>query len=90
MAQAHEALGIGALVKKKNDVAIAEFKAAAETAETQDPTIYVRLASVLNDAGKSDEALAAANKALAMPDLNPAVKQFAESEKAKAEKAAKK
>jgi hypothetical protein len=90
LAQAHEALGIGALVKKKNDVAITEFKSAAEVASTQDPTIYVRLASVYNDSGKPEDALAAANKALGMPDLNPAVKQFAEQEKTKAEKAAKK
>jgi tetratricopeptide (TPR) repeat protein len=89
-AEAHVALGMDALVKKKNDVAISEFKTAAEVGATQDATIYVRLASVYNDSGKPEDALAAANKALSMPDLSPAVKQFAESEKSKAEKAAKK
>jgi tetratricopeptide (TPR) repeat protein len=87
MAQAHEALAMGASVRKNTDAAIQEYKMATDLAATPDGATWVRLASVYNDAGKSDEALAAANKVLAMADLNPVVKQFAESEKARAEKA---
>ena len=58
MAQAHEALGMGALVKKKSDVAVQEFKTATETAVDPDPATFIRLASAYNEAGKPDEAIA--------------------------------
>ncbi|OYT68361.1 MAG: hypothetical protein CFK52_15190, partial [Chloracidobacterium sp. CP2_5A] len=55
-------------------------------ANTKDPATFVRLASAQNGAGKPDEALATIAKLMAMPDLNPVVKQFADQEKARAEK----
>jgi tetratricopeptide (TPR) repeat protein len=87
MALAHESMGTAAMVRKKYDSAIQEYKTAVETAADQEPATYVRLANAYNEAGKSDDAIAAIDKVLAMPDLNPQVKQVAQSEKARAEKA---
>jgi tetratricopeptide (TPR) repeat protein len=75
-----------AAVRKKFDVAIAEFKTALEVAPTPNTTTMVRLAGIYDQAGKPDESLALLNKALAAPDLDPAVKRFAEREKTIAEK----
>ncbi len=83
--QAHENLGIIAAVRKKHDVAIAEFKLSIEAAPEQ--STMVRLAQAYNSAGKPDEALAVLNPLLATPDLNPVVKQHAAVEKTKAEQA---
>ena len=84
--QAHENLGMIASLRKKYDVAIAEFKLASDDPNPE-PSTMVRLAQAYNSAGKPDEALAVVNKLLAAPDLNPVVKQYAQTEKAKAEKA---
>lgn len=84
IAQAHEALGMIALVRKKYDVAITEFKTSIGVAATPDPTTKVRMASAYNLAGKFDEAIAAADDVLADPQLNPVLRQFATQEKLKA------
>jgi tetratricopeptide (TPR) repeat protein len=84
--QAHETLGTIASLRKKYDVAIAEFKLASDD-PNPDPATLVRLAQAYNNAGKPDDALAVVNKLLAAPDLNPVVKQYAQTEKAKAERA---
>ncbi len=86
LAQAHEALGMAAGVRKKYDVAINEYKTAIETGSTQDQATFVRLAAVQNEANKPDDALATITKLMALPDLNPAVKQYADQEKNKAMK----
>jgi tetratricopeptide (TPR) repeat protein len=83
-AQAHQALAFGAMARKKFDVAISEFKTAAEMANPPDPATWVRLADAYNQAQKPDEAIATIDKVLAMPDLNPQVKSVAESVKATA------
>jgi tetratricopeptide (TPR) repeat protein len=57
-AQAHEALGLAALARKKYDVAIAEFKLAVEGAANPDPATMVRLGAVYNMTGKYDDAIA--------------------------------
>ena len=80
-AQAHEALGMIATVRKKYDVAITEFKAAIEGAATQDPATKVRLASAYNQTNKFDEALALLEPLLADQNLNPVIRQFAGREK---------
>jgi tetratricopeptide (TPR) repeat protein len=85
--QAHESLGTIAMVRKKYDVAIDEYKEAVETAVDKEPATYVRLASAYTDAGKYDDSIATLDKVLAMADLNPVVKQVAQGEKARAEKA---
>jgi tetratricopeptide (TPR) repeat protein len=83
-AQAHEDLGMAATVRKKYDVAIAEYKTAIEG--SANTTTMVRLAGVYDQAGKPTESLALLTKVLADPNLQPVVKQFAEREKAVAEK----
>jgi hypothetical protein len=74
------------MVRKKYDVAITELKAAVDGAATPDQSTMVRLASAYNAAGKPDEAIATIDKLMAMPDLNPQVKQVATLEKDKATK----
>jgi tetratricopeptide (TPR) repeat protein len=86
MSQAHEALGLSAMVRKKYDVAASEFKTAVEGAPTPDQSTMVRLASAYNLNGKPDDAIAVLDKLMAMPDLNPQIKQFAEKEKVTAMK----
>jgi len=86
MAQAHESMGTAAMVRKKYDAAAEEYKLAIDTASDKEPATYVRLASAYNEAGKYDDAIGAIDKVLAMPDLNPIVKQVAQQEKARSEK----
>ena len=86
-AQAHEDLGLVAMGRKKYDVAITEYQTSIDTASTPEPADTVRLAAAYNQAGKPDEALAAINKALAMPNVSAPVKTFAEAEKKRAEDA---
>jgi tetratricopeptide (TPR) repeat protein len=83
-AQAHEALGLVANSRKKYDVAITEYKLAIESAANPDPATMVRLGAVYNVAGKHDDAIAIIDKLLAMPDVHPQIKQFAQAEKARA------
>jgi tetratricopeptide (TPR) repeat protein len=83
-AQAHQALGLAAMIRKKLDVAISEFKTAVETASSPDPATQVRLASVYDMTGKYDDALAILDKLMAQPDLHPAIRQFAQAERVRA------
>ncbi len=84
IAQAHEALGLANMVRKKWDAAIAEYKLAIEGNPTPEPATMVRLGAVYNSAGKPDEAIAILNKLLAIPNLHPTIKSIAEQERAKA------
>ena len=84
VAQAHEALGIAAMVRKKNDVAITEFKKAVDEAAVPDPATVVRLAQVYNMSQKHDEALAVLDKLNTMPDVHPTIKQVAQAERVRA------
>lgn len=86
LAQAHEALGMAAVARKKYDVAIEEFNKSISTAAQQDPGTLVRLMSAYNRAGKPDDALALYAKVAAVPNLHPQIKQIAETEKASATK----
>jgi tetratricopeptide (TPR) repeat protein len=83
-ADAHQALGMVATVRKKNDDAVNEFKQAVEGAANPDPAAMVRYAQALNKVGKYDEAIAMADKVMAIPNVNPAFKQFAQAEKVRA------
>jgi len=84
MADAHQYLGIIAMDRKKYDVAVAEYSEAVNGAHTPDPAAIVRLAQADNKAGKYDDAIANADKVMAMPNLAPAFKQFAQAEKVRA------
>src|SRR5436190_8675509 len=86
LARGHEALGMIALARKKYDAAAGEFKTATETASQPQPSTFIRLAGSYTDAGKPDQAIAALDKVLAMPNLPDQIKQIAQSEKARAEK----
>jgi tetratricopeptide (TPR) repeat protein len=86
MARGHEALGLIAGARKKNDVAASEYKLAIETAAEPQPTTYIRMAGAYTDSGKPDEAIAALDKVLAMPNLPDQFKKVAQSEKDRAQK----
>ncbi|MEX2263437.1 MAG: tetratricopeptide repeat protein, partial [Bryobacteraceae bacterium] len=83
-AQTREALALSAMVRKKYDVAVTEFKAAVEEASQPDPTSMVRLAQAYNLTGKHDESLALIEKIMALPDLHPTIRQFAQAERVRA------
>jgi tetratricopeptide (TPR) repeat protein len=72
IAEAHNGLGILAIVRKDWDAGIVEFKAAID-GDPQD-AYYTRLASVYQSAGKNDEAIAVCDKLLANPSLHPTIK----------------
>lgn len=85
---AHRDLGMIAAVKKKYDVAIAEFKQAVEIPHDPDAATFVRLAAAYNDNKQPDEALAVLAKMPANPQLAPFVDK--EKKRSEALKAAKK
>jgi tetratricopeptide (TPR) repeat protein len=86
MGQAHEALGLVAMVRKKYDVAVTEFKTSTEITPSPDPATQVRLAAAYDLNGNPDAAIAVLDKLLATPDLNAQIKQVAQNERATAVK----
>jgi|SRR5579864_6256174 len=87
LARGHEALGLIAVARKKYDAAAAEFKTATETASQPPPATFIRMAGAYTDAGKPDQAIPVLDKVLAMDKLPDQLKQVAQAEKARAEKA---
>lgn len=85
--QAHQALGLAALVRKKYDACADELKLAVQLSSQPDPGTMVRLASCQINVKKYDDALAILDKALADPNSAPAVKNAAVSLKISANKA---
>jgi uncharacterized protein HemY len=85
---AHRDLGMIASVKKKYDVAVAEFKQAIEIPHDPDAATFIRLAAAYTDNKQPDEALAVLAKMPANPQLAPFVEK--ERKRAEALKAAKK
>jgi tetratricopeptide (TPR) repeat protein len=86
IAEAHNDLGVAAMIAKKNDIAIAEFKTAIDTAATPEPAYEIRLASVYRDTGKNDEAIALCDKIGAEANVPAQIKQIAQSIRATAMK----
>jgi len=88
VADAHRDLGMIATVRKKYDVAIAEYKQAVEIPHDPDAATFIRLATAYNDNKQPDEALATLAK---MPE-NKQLAGFVDRERKRAEalKAAKK
>ncbi len=82
LSDAHEALGMDAQVRKDNDKAIEEFKAAVASSPSA-TTAQLRLAMAYNKAGKYDDSLAITEKLMADPNLNPQIKSFAQAERAR-------
>jgi len=87
LARGHEALGLIAAARKKYDVAASEYKTATETSSQPQPATFIRMGAAYTDSGKPDQAIAALDKVLAMPNLPDAYKKVAQSEKDRAEKA---
>ncbi len=78
-ARAHDVLGMSALLRKKYDTAINEFKMSVEGAAHPEPAFEVRLASAYSAAGKYDDAIKTADKVMAEADAPTQVKQLAQS-----------
>ena len=87
ISQAHDTLGMVAMVNKKYDVAIAEFKTSIDGAATPDLTTSVRLAAAYTNAGKFDDSSALLDKVLADAGASAPVKRAAQAEKQRVEKA---
>jgi tetratricopeptide (TPR) repeat protein len=83
-AQAHDSLGRVATLRKKNDVAITEFKTSLDVGATPDSTTMVRLGQAYLQTGKFDEAISWFDKASATPNAPQAVKSVAASQKLEA------
>ena len=88
--EAYQAMGLIAMVRKKYDAAAKSFKDSVDVAATPDPATMVRLAAAYNLSGKPAEALPILDKVLGTPGLHPAIKQFADQEKARSVAATKK
>jgi tetratricopeptide (TPR) repeat protein len=84
VSQGHEALALAAMVRKKYDVAVAEFNNSLANQQKPDPTTQARLGAAYNGLAKWDDALKVLDTVNATPDLNPAIKQFVSSERVKA------
>jgi len=84
-AEAYASMGAAAVLRKKYDDAVTNFKTAADT--RPDPVILVRLADAYNNAKQPDNAITTADRVLAMNDAPANIKQFAQQEKAKAQQA---
>jgi tetratricopeptide (TPR) repeat protein len=81
-AEAHNGLGLVALVRKKYDVAITEFTTASDM--DPEPAYRVRLASAYQNAGQNKEAIDICEKLLADTNLHPQIRQVAQAIRAAA------
>ncbi|MBZ5575556.1 MAG: hypothetical protein LAP40_03225 [Acidobacteriia bacterium] len=79
IAEAHDALGMSALLRKNYDGAISELKLAVEGAAHPEPAFQVRLASAYQSAGKYDESIATAEKVMNDPLAAQQIKQIAQA-----------
>lgn len=79
VAEAHDSLGMSALLRKKYDAAINEFKMSIDGAAHPEPAFQVRLASAYSSAGKYDDAIAAADKVMNDAQTPTQIKQVAQS-----------
>ena len=84
IAQTHDALGMSAMMRKKYDVAINEFKMSVEGAAHPEPAYQVRLASAYSSAGQYDDAIKLAEKVMGEADIPTQIKQVAQSVRATA------
>jgi tetratricopeptide (TPR) repeat protein len=82
--QGEEVLAMAAVARKNFDAAITHYKAAIDISPNPDPATMVRLGAAYDQAKRYDEAIAILDKVMAMPDVNPVVKQFAQAERVRA------
>ncbi len=78
--QAYDALGQAAEIDKKYPDAITQYKASLDSQPTNSVAM-VRLAKAYNENKQYDDAIATADKAMAVADAPPQVKQFAQTQK---------
>jgi tetratricopeptide (TPR) repeat protein len=81
-ADCHDAAAAAAMIRKKPDIALTDYQ--ASLAVRKDPATMVRIAQVYNSQSKYDQSIALLDQVLAMPDVNPVVKQVAGQERGKA------
>ncbi len=84
--QTYDALGQAAALDKKYPEAVADFKQAADADPSTSAVSVARMAKAYVDNKQYDEAIATADKVLAMSDASPAVKSFAQTQKDNATK----
>ena len=87
-AEGYNAIGLANMTRKKYDAAAASFRSALDTVAGPEPAYMVRLALALQSGGKNEEAIAWCDKALAVPNVHPQVKDYAQKIRAMAVKAA--
>ncbi len=80
-AQAYEAMGMAASLRKKYDESIADYKQALATSSSPDAATWIRLGQAYLDANKLDEAGDAFDKALSTSNASPQVKSIAQAKK---------
>ncbi len=83
--QAHEAFALAAYARNQPDKAVEEYKLAIAAQAQPDPATQVRMAAAYSKGNKFDEAVAVLDKVIADPQLHPAVKKIAESERLRAQ-----
>lgn len=84
ISDAHDSLGIAALIRKNYSQAESEFKTAMSTAKTPDAATQVRLAAVYNKENKYDDAIALCDKIMAEQNVHPTIRSIAQAERARA------
>jgi tetratricopeptide (TPR) repeat protein len=80
-ADAHAALGQCAVVRKKYDVAVQEYKTAVDSAATPEPANIVRLANAYNLNKQPDAAIATLDRLKTMTDVSAAITAAATNER---------
>jgi len=79
--QAYDAMGAAALLRKKYDDAIADFKQSTTVAATPDPASYIRLGQAYLDAGNLEDADKAFDQAVSAPNASAQIKTIAQGRK---------
>ncbi|MGA7413490.1 MAG: hypothetical protein WBW33_23655 [Bryobacteraceae bacterium] len=82
----YDILGMSADLRKDYPTAITDFKTALASGAHQEPATLDRLAKAYNENKQYDDAIATADKVLALADAQPVIKQVAQQEKDKATK----
>jgi len=85
-AQGYEALGMVGLVREDYQSAVDNFKKAVDTAVIPNAATNVRLGAAYNKIGNPGEAIATLDSVLADTNVHPQIRQFAETERARAVK----
>lgn len=86
VSEAYEAMGLSATVRKKYPDAITNYKLGLENMPGN-PNLLTRIATAQLDNKQYDEALASADKVLAIADLNPQIKTIVQNIKTRAAQA---